>query len=218
MPTPAPTYAQFRAMALAKGWSPEFVAQHTQADDPLKAAERLLVHLAGTHWDDAPLPYPQLCALYAGGASAPAPPPVTVPPRPRLHPHQVSAKRDFGEFDLHVTLDADAPREGVKAVSHAVGGRQLSDDAYRLPYAPLCRLAARQHRDAQPAAEEVEAEANAGADRHCACGTPLTGQASQRFCSARCRQRASRANPSRIAKARGSKSVTAMIPPPCHTV
>jgi DNA-binding IclR family transcriptional regulator len=43
----APTYAQFRTFAAEQGLSIADVARHTQA--PYKTAERILVHLAGTH-------------------------------------------------------------------------------------------------------------------------------------------------------------------------
>jgi hypothetical protein len=44
----APTYKEFRTWALDQGWTPEELAEFTQADDPKATAERILVHLAGT--------------------------------------------------------------------------------------------------------------------------------------------------------------------------
>jgi hypothetical protein len=61
-----PTYRQFREFALRRGLTPQTLALYVQSDHPEKAAERLLIHLAGTRWDDEPLPYPKLCQLYRG--------------------------------------------------------------------------------------------------------------------------------------------------------
>jgi hypothetical protein len=66
-----PTYKQFRTFALSQGWTPKDLAPFTQADQPEKAAERILYHLDGVvssqtdfSWDDCPLPYPILCEVY----------------------------------------------------------------------------------------------------------------------------------------------------------
>jgi hypothetical protein len=61
---PWPTYAQFRQLALQRQWSIEWLAPYGQADHPTETVERILHHLAGTHWDHEPLPYPNLCQLY----------------------------------------------------------------------------------------------------------------------------------------------------------
>jgi hypothetical protein len=62
----APTYKEFRAWAYVNTYTPETLAPCVQADNPLKAAERILAHLAGTRFDDEPLPYQKLCQLYHG--------------------------------------------------------------------------------------------------------------------------------------------------------
>jgi hypothetical protein len=66
----APTYKELRTWAYVNAYTPETLAPYVQADNPLKAAERILVHLADTRWDDEPLPYPKLCQLYYGKVSA----------------------------------------------------------------------------------------------------------------------------------------------------
>jgi hypothetical protein len=60
----APTYKEFRMWAYANAYTTETLAPYVQADNPLKAIERILFHLAGTRFDDEPLPYPKLCQLY----------------------------------------------------------------------------------------------------------------------------------------------------------
>lgn len=60
----APTYNEFRTWAYVNAYTPETLTPYVLADNPLKAAERILVHLAGTRFDDEPLPYPKLCQLY----------------------------------------------------------------------------------------------------------------------------------------------------------
>jgi hypothetical protein len=233
----APTYRAFRAWALAQGYTPETLAPFVQADNPLKTAERLLIHLAGTRWDDEPLPYPKLRQLYRG-SDAPAP----AAPAPRGHveladalisgrkdrpwlkPDQYTVTHCFTDPYLYVTLDADAPREGIKTLAHLAGALYLETDqdgprVVRFPYEVLCRLAGMQWRSRGDqrakalASMSTPVVSDAEAPRLCPCGAQLTGQASQRFCSPRCRMKASRANPHRIAKKRGSKSVTAMIIP-----
>jgi hypothetical protein len=62
----SPTYGQFREFALQQGLTPQTLATYVQSDHPEKTAERLLIHLVGTRWDDEPLPYPKLCQLYFG--------------------------------------------------------------------------------------------------------------------------------------------------------
>jgi hypothetical protein len=71
----APTYRAFRQLAISQGWTPKDLAPFVQADEPEKAAERILYHLAGVvssqtgfAWDDCPLPYPILCEVYQRGA------------------------------------------------------------------------------------------------------------------------------------------------------
>jgi len=97
----------------------------------------------------------------------------------------------------------------------------------RFPYEVLCRLAGKQCRSRgdQLVKGTVQVELpslrskvgpSTEAPRFCPCGARLTGKADQRYCSPRCRMQASRANPSRIAKKRGLRCVTAMdiAPPP----
>jgi hypothetical protein len=43
----APTYRAFRQLAISQGWTPKDLAPFVQADEPEKAAERILYHLAG---------------------------------------------------------------------------------------------------------------------------------------------------------------------------
>jgi hypothetical protein len=71
----APTYQEFRRLALTHGWTPKDLAPFVQADQPEKTAERILYHLAGVvssrtgfAWDDCPLPCPILRAVYERGA------------------------------------------------------------------------------------------------------------------------------------------------------
>jgi hypothetical protein len=71
----APTYQDFRQLAISQGWTPKDLAPFVQADEPEKAAERILYHLAGVissrsgfTWDDCLLPYPILCEVYHRGA------------------------------------------------------------------------------------------------------------------------------------------------------
>jgi hypothetical protein len=66
MSTQAPTYKQFRDFALSHGYTGRTLAPHVEADEPIKTATRILVFLAGTRWDDEPLPYPKLCQFYFG--------------------------------------------------------------------------------------------------------------------------------------------------------
>jgi hypothetical protein len=70
----APTYAQFRTLALSQGWTPKDLAPFVQSDNPEATANRILYHLAGVvssptgfSWDDCPLPYPILCEVYHRG-------------------------------------------------------------------------------------------------------------------------------------------------------
>jgi hypothetical protein len=81
-PTLTPTYKEFRAWALAHDYTPETLKPHVQAGDPFKTAVRILIHLAGTHWDNEPLPYPKLCALY--NAAQEAEPPKAESPKPLM--------------------------------------------------------------------------------------------------------------------------------------
>jgi hypothetical protein len=223
-----PTYQQFKELAQSQGWSVGFIAQHTQADNPTKTAERILYHLAGTRWDSEPLPYPKLCQLYHGtketASAAPTPrPPVELTAalvagrrdRPWLKPGQFIVQHRFTDPYLDVTLAPDAPREGIETLAHLAGALRLDADTYRFPYEVLCRLAGQQCRSlgdhrAKGMAPITPKAPDTEAPRLCPCGALLTGQASQRFCSTTCRKRASRMNPSRIAKKRESKSVTAM--------
>jgi hypothetical protein len=78
----APTYKEFRTWAYVNAYTPETLAPYVQADNPLKAAERVLVHLADTRWDSVPLPYPKLCQLYHGESSSETREPSTLAPRP----------------------------------------------------------------------------------------------------------------------------------------
>jgi hypothetical protein len=225
-----PTYREFRTWALAQGYTPETLAPHVQADNPLKTAERILVHLAGTRWDDEPLPYPKLCQLYRG-SDAPAP----AAPAPRGHveladalisgrkdrpwlkPDQYTVTHRFTDPYLYVTLDADAPRDGIKTLAHLAAALYLETDpdgprVVRFPNEVLCRLAGRQWRSRGDQLVEGTAPIalSPEAPRRCSCGTPLTGRADQRYCSPHCRQQASRANSSTMAKKRGLRCVTAM--------
>ena len=225
----APTYREFRAWALAQGYTPETLAPHVQADNPEQTAERLLVHLAGTPWDDESLPYPKLCQLYWGAAAtAPAAPTsrghvelaealvAGRKDRPWLKPGQYTVTHRFTDPYLYVTLGADAPRDGIKTLAHLAGALYLETDqdgprVVRFPYEVLCRLAGMQWRSRgdQRAKALVSVStpvvSAAEASRQCPCGAPLTGQASQRFCSPRCRMKASRANPQKIAKRGGQR-------------
>ena len=79
-----PTYKEFRSFALSKGWTPKDLAPFVQADDPLRTTERILFHLAGTRWDDEPLPYPKLCQLYRG-SDATSGRQASLAPAPRGH-------------------------------------------------------------------------------------------------------------------------------------
>jgi hypothetical protein len=62
----ATTYQEFRTWAYVNAYTTARLAPYIQSDSPEKAAERILVHLAGTRLDDEPLPYPKLCQLYHG--------------------------------------------------------------------------------------------------------------------------------------------------------
>jgi hypothetical protein len=222
------TYKEFRTWALSEGWTGRKLAPYMEADEPLKTATRILVLLAGTHFDDQPLPYPKLCQLYhAVSLKTMSTPTAHVDldtaltagrkDHPWLKPGQFTISHKFCDPYLHVTLDADAPGDGIKTLAHLAGGLYLETDKHgprkvRLPYEVLCRLAGRQWRARGDQVEKApEVTDAAEAPRLCRCGVKLTGQASQRFCSARCRKQGSRANPLRIAKSRGSKSVTATI-------
>jgi len=59
------TYKEFREFALSRSFTPETLAPFVQSDRPLQAAARIMVHLAGTRFDDEPLPFPMLCQLHA---------------------------------------------------------------------------------------------------------------------------------------------------------
>jgi hypothetical protein len=117
--------------------------------------------------------------------------------------------------------DPDAPREGIKTLAHLAGALSLETDQdgpriVRFPYEVLCRLAGRQCRalgdqpgKAAETSDHTEVTEVTEAPRLCTCGTKLTGRVDQRHCSPRCRMKASLSNPERIAKRRGSRSVTA---------
>jgi hypothetical protein len=105
----------------------------------------------------------------------------------------------------------------LRTMAHLSGGCPLETHTYRLSYEVACRLAGRQQRGERIAiADDTDAlvvdEPTAQlAQRLCQCGKPLTGRADAKTCSPACRKQASRANPLRITKKRGSESVTAMI-------
>jgi hypothetical protein len=164
MSTQAPTYKQFHDFALSHGYTGRTLAPHVEADEPIKTATRILVFLAGTRWDDEPLPYPKLCRLYRGSD-------VTAPdaPAPSRHvelaealvsgrkdrswlkPGQYTVTHRFTDSYLCVRLDADAPREGIKTLAHLAGALDLETDqdgprVVRFPYEVLCRLAGQQCR------------------------------------------------------------------------
>ena len=231
----APTYKEFRDFALSHGYTGRTLAPHVEADEPVKTATRILVFLAGTRCDNELLPYPKLCHLYYG--TTPTTP--TAPAhsarervelsdalvsgrkdRPWLKPGQYTVTHEFTDPYLYITLTPDAPREGIKTLAHLAGALRLDADTYRFPYQVLCRIAGQQWRchgdqlaqGTAPLVPSIEehTEEHPDAPRCCPCGASLTGQASQRFCSTRCRKQASRANPQRIAKKRGVKSVTAI--------
>jgi hypothetical protein len=223
----APTYHEFRTWALSQGYVPETLAPHVEADNPLKTAERVLVHLAGSTFDEQPLPYAKLCALYRGAtvsSSAPSPKAhveldetliLGRKDRSWLKPGQYTVTHDDYDPYLYVTLTPDSPREGIKTLAHLSGALRLGPDTYRFPYEVLCRLAGQQWRAKGDQLAESSPAARLSADapavpRLCSCGTPLTGRAHQRYCSPRCRVKACRANPQRIAKTRGVRSVTGM--------
>jgi hypothetical protein len=96
MSTQAPTYREFRDFALSHGYTGRTLAPHVEADEPVKTATRILVFLTGTSWDNEPLPYPKLCALYHGAGvpqqrETPAPyPHVTVANLPHVNPEHRS--------------------------------------------------------------------------------------------------------------------------------
>jgi hypothetical protein len=71
----APTYQEFRQLAISQGRTPKDLAPFVQADQPERTAERILYHLAGVvsshsgfSWDECLLPYPILCEVYQRGA------------------------------------------------------------------------------------------------------------------------------------------------------
>jgi hypothetical protein len=223
----APTYKEFRDFALTHGYTGRALAPYVEADEPIKTATRILVFLAGTRWDNEPLPYPKLCELYHGNKETASP---THSPRthveladalvsgrkdrPWLKSDQYTVTHECTDPYLYITLDPDAPREGIETLAHLSGALRLDANTYRFPYEVLCRAAGSQWRSrGNQQAKEVASLtpiAPRSASRSCPCGSTLTGQASQRFCSPRCRKQASRANPQRIAKNRGVKSVTAI--------
>jgi hypothetical protein len=222
----APTYKEFRDFALTHGYTGSTLAPHTKADEPIKTATRIL--LAGTRWDDEPLPYPKLCALYNGVSTITSTHSTRAyvelsdalisgrKDRPWLKPDQFTITHRLTDPYLYVTLTSDAPREGIKTLAHLAAALCLETDAdgprrVQFSYETLCRLAGRQWRSRgdQRAEETAPVVQSTEAPRRCACGAQLTGQTSQRFCSPRCRKQASRANPQRIAKNRGVKTVTA---------
>lgn len=230
----APTYKEFRDFALTHGYTGRTLAPYVEADEPVKTATRILVFLVGTRWDNEPLPYPKLCALYHGTTPAASTASTHCPrghvelsdalasgrkDRPWLKPGQYTVTHKLADPYLYITLTPDAPREGIKTLAHLAGALRLNADTYRFPYEVLCRLAGRQWRargdqlekGTAPLVPSIEehTEEHTYAPRCCPCGASLIGQASQRFCSPRCRKQASRANPQRIAKSR-VKSVTAI--------
>lgn len=87
-----PTYKEFREFALSRSFTPETLAPFVQSVRPLQAAERILVHLAGTRFDDEPLPYPKLFQLYQGTTD-------TTEAVPRLTPDEETAWIE-GQFRL----------------------------------------------------------------------------------------------------------------------
>jgi hypothetical protein len=193
-----PTYAQFRTWALAHGYTPETLAPHVQAGNPRKTAERILVHLEGTHWDAEPLPYPKLCALFEGAAPTPAPTPADVTVHRLPTPESIRREPPY----LYVTLARHTPREAFKTLAHLTGAKYLSKDErgpreIRFPYDVLLRVGARD-----------TLEVPIDVPRACPCGKPLNGR--QQTCSARCRKRASRTNGPK----RGARSVTPTKTPP----
>jgi len=107
----------------------------------------------------------------------------------------------------------------LRSLVHLSGGCRLDQTTYRFPYGVICRFAGRQQRggrivisvDTDMEQQSCDSTATVPNPRLCPCGKPLTGRADGKTCSPKCRQQASRANPERIAKKRGSRSATAMI-------
>jgi hypothetical protein len=102
---PCLTYQEFRTWALAHGYAGRTLAQHPQAGDPLKTATRILVFLAGTHWDRVPLPYPKLCHLHAHGhaTSEAAKPPCIPHPLPIRQVSKLSETKEAAlAFRQHI--------------------------------------------------------------------------------------------------------------------
>jgi hypothetical protein len=139
-----PTYREFREFALSKGLTPETLAPYVQSDSPEKAAERILVYLAGTRWDDKPLPYPRLCQLYHSDYPTDKPEtsvrapcilnqtlPLEVPDAPPLH----RAWLDL--FDAGWTLEKIADTwnqslESVEAILDDLSQQPLPPEPYLL--------------------------------------------------------------------------------------
>jgi hypothetical protein len=212
MSSQTPTYNQFRDFALSHGHTGRTLAPHVEADEPVKTATRILVFLAGTRWDEEPLPYPKLCRLYHGmeetEAIKPAKPkfPASIPLRDSCASYRID---DDSQSRLYVTTSDRTLWDSLAGLCNDAGGYHIQDtNIFCYPYEALCRMAGSQQRALDEAREALKSS-DSLPSRTCPCGQNLTGPARQLFCSPRCRKRASRANPRRTAKTRGSRSVTA---------
>jgi hypothetical protein len=128
-----PTYRAFREWVLNDGCTAEELASAIEADDPFATAERILVHLANTHWDDEPLPYPKLCRLYDKAHRTPDPDdtpdtPVQTPP---LGPDAHALLRD-----LATHLPVAKIHRYVPTLTHGALTAIINNEPYTQPKPP----------------------------------------------------------------------------------
>jgi hypothetical protein len=129
----------------------------------------------------------------------------------------ISYRSEDDDYYLIVRVIDPISDGQLRTLAHLSGGCKLDSHTFRFPYMVICRLAGRQQRGERfgpgvdgtfEVKEEIEAVVEGTADRLCPCGKALTGQASQRYCSPRCRQQACRANPEGLAQRKEFRSVT----------
>jgi hypothetical protein len=159
-----PTYRQFREFALQRGMTPQTLAPHIQSDHPEKAAERFLVHLVGTRWDDELLPYPKLCQLYQGTTD-------TTTAERRLTPDEETAWIE-GQFRLG--------QDGEWTPQRIINYYKNSLLQWRVDQAPKLAKALEKLSPARTSTKRCQ----------CRCRKKVTGRA--KFATAACQRRAHR--------------------------
>jgi hypothetical protein len=145
----APTYREFRDFALSHGYTGLTLAPDVEADEPVKTATRILVFLAGTRWDDEPLPYPKLCQLYHGVTEAQAVEakpkfPASIPLRDSCTSYRID---DDSQSMLYVTTSDRTLWDSLAGLCNDAGGYHSQDaNVFCYLYEALCRMAGSQQR------------------------------------------------------------------------